>query len=241
MRLYFIRHAQSENNHLWDTTGSEKGRVEDPKLTEHGQQQAEILAGFLHSTSDSAPQTHDLQEVDNFRITHIYCSLMVRAVSTATAVARALHLPLKARADLHEVGGIYLQDDATGQFVARKGKTRAFFAENYPDCGLPEAVTEEGWHHTPYEVPSERLPRAKRVWEDLLARHGNTDDHVAVVSHGAFYNYFMSAAIGLADPSTSPVWFFLNNASISRLDVREAQVGLVYSNRIDFLPRGLVT
>jgi broad specificity phosphatase PhoE len=32
MQLYYIRHAQSENNDLWDRTGSDQGRSEDPKL-----------------------------------------------------------------------------------------------------------------------------------------------------------------------------------------------------------------
>lgn len=241
MRLYFIRHAQSENNRLWDTTGSDKGRVDDPMLTDDGHRQAELLASFLRTAANPEVKTRDVQQIDDLRITHIYCSLMLRAVATATQIARALDLPLIARDDLHEVGGIYLQDDATGEFIGRKGKNRTYYATHYPDARLPETVTDEGWHHYPYEVPSERSARAKRVWDDLLSRHGTTDDHVAVVSHGAFYNYLLSAAIGLADPSTSPIWFVLNNVSISRFDVRDGQVGVIYSNRVDFLPRDLIT
>ena len=36
MRLYFIRHGQSENNALYTATGSDRERVDDPKLTEIG-------------------------------------------------------------------------------------------------------------------------------------------------------------------------------------------------------------
>jgi hypothetical protein len=36
MHLFFIRHGQSANNHLWEQTGSNRGRSEDPELTETG-------------------------------------------------------------------------------------------------------------------------------------------------------------------------------------------------------------
>ena len=36
MQFYFIRHAQSSNNHLWDQTGSNRGRSEDAPLTPLG-------------------------------------------------------------------------------------------------------------------------------------------------------------------------------------------------------------
>ena len=36
MQFYFIRHGQSTNNALWETTRSNKGRSEDPELSELG-------------------------------------------------------------------------------------------------------------------------------------------------------------------------------------------------------------
>jgi broad specificity phosphatase PhoE len=50
MQLYFIRHGQSANNRLWDTTSSDEGRVEDPELTDAGQQQAKLVAQFWPNT-----------------------------------------------------------------------------------------------------------------------------------------------------------------------------------------------
>ena len=43
MQLYFIRHAQSENNWLFARTGSFDGRHEDPGITHLGQQQARVV------------------------------------------------------------------------------------------------------------------------------------------------------------------------------------------------------
>ncbi|MBI5877852.1 MAG: histidine phosphatase family protein [Chloroflexi bacterium] len=242
MRLYFIRHAQSENNHLWDSTGSSKGRSDDPRLTEIGVQQAEILAAHLrHAAGSGYAQTRDLQQIDDVRITHIYCSLMTRAMATATAIAKALHMPLVARDDLFEVGGIYLEDEETGENHGRPGGTRSYYSQHFPDCELPASVSEAGWWNRPYEHASERFPRAKRVLHDLLARHGDSDDRVAIVSHGAFFNYLLAAAVDLPDPTTSPTWFLLNNTSLTRFDFQDKQTGVVYMNRVDFLPRALVT
>ena len=47
MQFYFIRHGQSENNALWERTGSSEGRSEDPELTALGHRQAKRLAQFL--------------------------------------------------------------------------------------------------------------------------------------------------------------------------------------------------
>ncbi|NJK45922.1 MAG: histidine phosphatase family protein [Pleurocapsa sp. SU_196_0] len=51
MRLYFIRHAQSSNNALWDSTGSENGRSDDPELSDVGVMQARALGDFLIATT----------------------------------------------------------------------------------------------------------------------------------------------------------------------------------------------
>ena len=47
MRFVVIRHGQSTNNLLWETTGSESGRHPDTPLTETGHRQAELTAGLL--------------------------------------------------------------------------------------------------------------------------------------------------------------------------------------------------
>jgi len=240
MQFYFIRHGQSENNALWKRTGSSKGRSVDPELTEIGRQQSEILARFLRrSDPDLVVNGRDSQNVAGFGITHLYSSLMIRAVATGAAIARALDLPLVAWGDVHERGGIYLKDEGTDERIGQSGHHRAYFEAHYPDLVLPDSLGEAGWWNRPFEEHEQTLPRAQRFWRDLMERHGHTDDRVAVVSHGGFYNDLLAVILNL--PERERYWFALKNAAISRIDVDEETIGLVYLNRVDFLPKELVT
>lgn len=233
MQFYFIRHGQSENNALWKRTSSSKGRSEDPELTQVGQQQAEFVAQFLRQAES------DIQSIAGFGITHLYSSLMVRSVATGAAIAKALDLPLVAWEDLHERGGIYLKDEQTGERLGQAGKNRAYFEAHYPDFVLPDSLDEAGWWNRPFEEPEQRLTRVKRFLHDLMERHGHTDDRIAVVSHGGFYNDVLAAILNL--PEREGYWFALNNAAISRIDFDDERTGLIYLNRFDFLPKELVT
>jgi 2,3-bisphosphoglycerate-dependent phosphoglycerate mutase len=242
MQLYFIRHGQSQNNLLWVETGSSQGRSEDPDLTKTGRLQAQRLAEFLAAPGASQgalPADYDAQNAYGFDLTHLYCSPMIRAIETGWAIARTLGLPLVAWKDLHEVGGIHQADPETGERVGLPGKSRRFFAEAYPDLVLPETLGDDGWWHRPYERYEERPLRAHRFLTDLLARHGDSQDRVAVVSHGGFYNHFMRAILEMP-LGTSP-WFSINNTAITRIDFEEGRTWISYTNRVDFLPRGLIT
>ncbi len=225
MQFYFIRHGQSENNALWLRTGSEEGRSDDPGLTDLGRRQAEALARFLLTAG--------------LGITHLYTSLMIRAVATGAILAESLDLPLLAWEDLHEVGGIYLEDKTTGERVGRAGGNRAYFAAHYPRLVLPESVTEAGWWNRPFEERELRPARARRFWAELKARHGPTDDRVAVVGHGGFYNHLLATLLDM--PTREGYWFVLHNTGISRLDFHSQGVDLVYLNRTDHLPPGWLT
>jgi 2,3-bisphosphoglycerate-dependent phosphoglycerate mutase len=235
MQFYFIRHAQSSNNFLYDTTGSSVGRSEDPELTEVGYHQAELLARFL---ARGNPVPTDRLNRSGFGITHLYTSLMVRAVATATIIARELALAPVGWEELHEGGGIYLEDPETGEKVGQPGKTRAYFATHYPELVLPATFNDDGWWNRPFEEYEQVFPRAERFLNDLLTRHGNTEDRVAVVSHGGFYNVLMQTIFKIGRAN---VWFHLNNAAITRIDFLGEEIVLVYANRTDFLPNDLIT
>lgn len=242
MRLYFIRHGQSENNLLWSQTRSWKGRTEDPDLTPTGRQQAEVLARFLQQhTRSTAPPASDYnpQNVHGFALTHLYCSLMIRAVATGNILARALNLPLVAWEELHETGGINRLDGESGERIGLPGKNRAYFERHHPDLILPASLGEEGWWNRPFEAYEERPLRARRFLEELLERHGNTDDRVAVISHGGFYNYLLQAILEM--PGGEGIWFSLNNAAMTRLDFEAAEAWVSYMNRLDYMPRELIT
>jgi 2,3-bisphosphoglycerate-dependent phosphoglycerate mutase len=240
MQLYFIRHGQSENNALWAHTDSSKGRSQDPELTGTGQKQAETIAQFLYQNNAStASHLYDPQNVYGFGITHLYCSPMIRTVDTGMYIAQALDLPLVAWLDIHELGGIYMEDPDTGERVGLPGKSRAYFQARYPDLILPDAVDAEGWWNRPFEERRDRLPRAQRVLYILLERHGRTDDRVIMVSHGGFHNYLLAAILGMTKRDT--LWFDLNNIGITRVDLSDRYTTIVYVNRTDFLPTEFIT
>lgn len=240
MQFYFIRHAQSANNHLWDQTSSSKGRSEDPDLTPLGEQQAQHLAEFIkNSTPGTETEDRNAYNHKGFGLTHIYCSPMLRAVKTGLVLARSVGLPITVWKDLHEGGGIYLDDEATGEQVGLPGKPRSFFEQNYPDLTLTDEIKEEGWWNRPFEGREERMLRAERFLGELRRRHGDTSDRVAVISHGAFFNYFIYAVIHHV--RQDGLWFLMNNTGISRIDFGPEYTDIMYLNRCDFLPREMIS
>lgn len=240
MQFYFIRHGQSENNRLWALTGSHDGRNEDPELTSLGRQQAEALAGFLRQPGlGTSDPEWDPQNVGGFAITHLYCSLMVRAVATGAIVAKVLDLPLVAWPDAHEVGGIHHRIEETGERIGLPGKNRAYFRAHYPGLVLPEEIGQEGWWNRPFEDHDQRLPRARRFLADLLQRHGDTTHRVALISHGGFYRHLMHAVLDVPPGANS--WFSLENSAITRIDFDKGEILVHYMNRVGYLPRHLIT
>lgn len=272
MQLYFIRHAQSANNVLWSLTGSSEGRSEDPKITPLGRRQARTLAHFLaHGLSAPGPietvypedeplrtqpgeppvdfDTDDLHNRRGFCLTHLYTSLMLRAVLTGEILAQALDLPLVAWPETHESGGIYVEDEAAtaaAGFPVRlglPGKPRTYFARHHPNLILPANLNPHGWWNRPFEERPERFERVRLFLEQLQARHGGTQDRVAIVSHGAFYNYLLHVLLRIPVEMEQDFaqWFAINNCAISRFDFTEQDNVVVYLNRADYLPAELIT
>ena len=243
MQLIYIRHAQSTNNAIWTSSGKEVGRSHDPELTAIGLQQAELTAEFLARTDDTAQGgwAHDLQNRAGFGITHLHCSLMVRAVATGSVIANRLGLPLHAWVDWHEEGGLYLEDEAKGgERVGYPGYGRSYFAEKYPALVVPETLGEEGWWGKPFEENADRPARARRVFAVLMERYGHTDAHVGIVSHGGFYNHFLAAVYGVSETAL-PVRHAMNNCAISRFVFQADWPFIAYQNRAEHLPNDLLT
>jgi 2,3-bisphosphoglycerate-dependent phosphoglycerate mutase len=165
---------------------------------------------------------------------------MVRAVKTGSIVAKRLHIPLQAWEELHERGGIYLEDQETRQILRQAGKTRDYFASHYPELVLPDKFPEAGWwNFRPHEPPEASIERARRFLAGLLDKHGDSSDRVAVVSHGGFYNDFLDTL--LHHSGLNGAWFSMYNTAVTRIDFHDDIVELVYQNRIDFMPKEWVT
>ncbi len=240
MQLYFVRHAQSTNNHLYSINHSDEGRVEDPELTGLGLRQADAVAGFLaRSNPGDAVNGRDPTNHAGFHLTHLYTSLMIRAVQTSTAISKKINLPLTGWMDIHECGGIYLDDATSGTKVGQPGKKRSDFARLFPHLILPDEVQETGWWNRPHEEHEEFFPRARRVLEQLLRLHGGSDDRVCLVSHGGFYESMMYTICG--NPQYGGVGFHINNTGISRIDFNEYGAQIIYLNRLEHLSWDLIS
>lgn len=227
MDLFFIRHGQSANNNLFIKTGARVGRQADPDLTELGKIQAIRLAEFI------------FQHPQDFGFTHLYSSLMTRAIQTATPLAEALQLPVLGSTDLHESGGIYLEDEKDGTPIGQVGKSCEELAKLSSRLILPNSLNGSGWWDRPFESPEERPIRARRVAEWLLQIHGSSNDRVAIVSHYGFFNHLIWALLGLERPQGS--WFVLNNTAVCRFELTPESINTVYLNRIDHLLPELIS
>ena len=247
MQLYIIRHAQSKNNELYTNQQTWDGRSPDPLLSEAGQKQATVLASFLAlSNPGLEADDRDLHNRRGFGITHLYTSLLQRALLTALAISEAIEIPAVAWIDIHEWGGYYKIVEEFDERVGLPGPNRAFFEENYPSVVLPDALGAEGWWNRPYEPRELAIYRARLFWSELMSRHGQSDDRVAIVTHGGFFQTLMNLILGYSrlnqvGDKEKRVWFSVNNASITRLEVREDRIVLVYLNRLDHLPAELIT
>lgn len=269
MRLYIIRHAQSENNAFYVGRGTLGRRVPDPPLTPLGHKQAELLADRLAQPVPSVSTGRGEEQAADFGLTHLYSSLMVRAIMTASYAAERLGLPLVAWPEVHEIGGIYdtVGEGENEEKIGQPGNDRAFFASTYPHLILPETLGEGGWWNRPAETREAAYGRAREFWQTLLERHGGTDDRVGIVTHGGFFQRMIATLINphstlpperaavvesayqegtaLQKPTTVEgirrVWFDIQNTSITRIDFFDSEAVIVYLNRVDHLPVELIT
>lgn len=245
MQLYFIRHGQSTNN---VRDGDLTPRSSDPELTEKGVRQAELLAEFLAA---SAPGNWDPGDDPSnrrgFDLTHLYCSLMKRAIHTGNIIAQRLNLPLFGMPEAHEVGGVFLETLVNDVVTVNEeyGVDEGFLATNYPNLILTQPIPRSGWWRGGKENDNLPQKRAQKVLDWLRQRHASTDDRVAIVTHGGFYNHLLRAMLHISpeEPDNRKLGYRLvyNNCAISRFDFTDERVYLVYHNRAEYLPDDLIT
>jgi 2,3-bisphosphoglycerate-dependent phosphoglycerate mutase len=238
MELYIIRHAQSSNNALAD----ERERVCDPHLTELGRQQAEMLAAHLAAGPDLHPIrpwfTPPSANGHGYGITRLYTSPMRRCLQTAAPIARALRLTPEVWVDIHEHGGIWLDHGDGAGRRGYPGITRSELCTEFPGCNVPDRVSESGWWQGAYEDAPAAVARAEQVAETLRS-WGALDEKIALVSHGAFGSFLLSALLG---ESEQPVFYHLDNTSISLLRFRRvSEISVRYLNRLAHLPPEMIT
>ena len=236
MELYIIRHAQSSNNALTDWTE----RVSDPPLTELGERQADLVAAHLASTPAEAEQPGSGAHYANrtgFRFTRLFTSAMRRSLQTAAPIGQAIGLQPEVWVDIHEIGGVFL-DDHEGRGLP--GLKRDEIAEQFPTIQLSAEVTEEGWWNRQRETEEEWLERAARVAAELQERYAGTDEHLGLVTHGGFAAMLLYALFGHTKPRD--VILSHRNTAITRLDFYDdGTTYMQYFNRVEHLPSALLS
>ena len=254
MHLYLIRHCQSSNNAVLDKKRSSDESVPggawvdkmvpDPPLTEKGVKQGKLLASFLSEYGDSnTSQTllHDTQNNTGFDISHIYCSLMTRSIVTAQYISQELQLPLVVWQDIHECGGVFTKDADNGQRIGVQGPNYEHFRSTYPNLVIPEKIDVDGWWNRPVENLDDIQNRANRVHSQILERHAGKDHRVALITHVGFYHHLLSSILTVPQSQNRDLWLHLNNAAISHIDFNNESTRVNYLNRVDHLPRELIT
>lgn len=248
MQLYLIRHAQSQNNALWAATKSEDGRVPDPEITEIGHQQGKALGEYI--AAGEAEPVHPQEDPHNrkgFHLTHLYCSLMTRAVQTASYIAKATDLPLVGLDNVHEWGGLYSFDVEQELYTAVSGPNRAYFAERFPHLGLPDYLGEAGWYDKrPYEERTETAARAENFFVELLEKHGDSEDRVGIVSHGGFMHVLISYMMNSTKPLSTDThqrrnFYTHHNGAITRFNIGDDYNQLLYTNNVSYQPADIIT
>ena len=253
MEITFIRHAQSENNAWVPHGGSSSApshplRQPDPGLTELGERQIARLAEFLLGWWDLRADEEKRRLLPApFRIQRLYSSLMRRALQSAAALAEALAMPVAARTDLHEIGGIY--DGRDGAPARLPGLTRDEVAAEYPNFALPAALGEDGWWRREVESFEEATDRAAHFaeWLQEQARAEPTA-RIAIVTHGGWLDLLLRELIGQPIRERKGVLFSHFNTSMTRVDIlrdsrtdRGGRVILRFQNRVPHLTADLLS
>jgi 2,3-bisphosphoglycerate-dependent phosphoglycerate mutase len=263
MQLYFARHAESYNNGIEGHSNYYNRRKAEPELTERGRAQATHLAALIKGDTlrHSHARRHQLSRNpwnhEGFDITHLYCSLQLRAIETATLVADAIDLAPVAWPDIHECGGVVDYDPEDQKFHGTAGATATELMEWSTRLVLDETADPDGWWgHRGMERHEETIARADEVYRKMLDSHGGTDDRVLMVSHSMFYVFFICRILGIE--YSSELWLTLNNTGVTRIDLGDGDdyepgmdagrrklpglpVRVAYMNRLDHLPVELVS
>jgi broad specificity phosphatase PhoE len=229
MELFLIRHGQSTNNALQDWTQ----RVDDPLLTDSGERQAERTAAHFSTGLHLPPP---LRSAGRPFLDQLYCSPMIRAMQTAHPISRALGIAPRVWVEIHEIGGIYLDDG--DRKVGYPGRSRGELAQRFPDYELPKGLTDAGWWNRDFEELHEGHARATAVAQALRARAAD-DARVAIVSHGDFLSALLQVLGG--QPPGEGAYYAHRNTGITHIDLTGQSARVHYLNRFDHLDDGLLT
>jgi 2,3-bisphosphoglycerate-dependent phosphoglycerate mutase len=219
MDLYIIRHAESENN-----ARPVEERIHDPGLTPLGHRQAENLIKRLHPIEP----------------TRILVSPFRRTLETIAPYLKKTGGVADTWIDLHEQGGVMRGVDET-KFEGRPGMTRDEIQAGFPYIQLSDEIDHTGWWKCrPYEAFDETTARADRVFEQIRGEFAHTQERVALITHGLFMRFLMSAFMNI--PCAGYECFDnFTNTSVTKFSMTASRTLLALMNCVRHLPDHWIT
>ena len=159
MKLYMIRHGQSEANAHRDYS------IKDPLLTNIGWSQALETGYYLREI---------LEDIDCMLMSSPYR----RTLQTASEISRLANLPIIVEKDLFEFNGM---QDPDQPLMGSKDMAVLFptISEISDDIGM------DSWDSSPGETRRDFEVRVTRMM-DMLMGYAQSIDEIVVVSHGSF-------------------------------------------------------
>lgn len=189
MKLYLVRHAQSQNN------ANPNGPThDDAPLTGLGHEQARLTGAYLASLE--------------LKPAMLYASPMMRALQTVSHIQRELAMSPRIIPDICECGGPHRPP----------GRSSHDILKEFPNVDLDERVGPEGWWTSNESDDDDEAiySRAIVVGEWLRTRRAHDRRVVIAVSHGRFGSALVSSLLGLGPAGYSR--FPFDNCGITRID-----------------------
>ena len=219
MKLFIIRHAQSQNNALPTSQ-----RVPDAPLTERGLSQARHLAQWAQQT-----QFHDLL-TSPFR----------RTLQTSQLIYAASDAGWMTWTQLHEQGGCVSGVDEAS-FQGEPGMTGEAIRREFPGCVVSADIDDQGWWKSqPRETDLQLKERVTAVKEQIVTEFGAGERNIACVTHADFSQLLILALLG-DDADNLPAERTLLNASVTSFTIEANRVQMDGYSNVDHLPSELVS
>jgi len=217
MRLYLIRHAESENN-----AKPEAERVEDPAITTRGHLQADCLGRWLQTLS----------------IDCLLTSPFRRTLQTTRYATDRTGQSAEIWTDVFERGGCYR--GWGNNIQGGIGCNRDQIIEHLPGAMVPAGIDTEGWWNgRPPESDAAALTRAQQVTQKFVDRFGNSNDSVVAIIHAEFKRHLLAEMLhGQADAEQFGP---LCNVGITLLEHDARGWRLQWLNSVSHLPADQIT
>ena len=219
MKLFLVRHAQSQNN-----ARPIIERVQDAPITELGVAQAERLAEWARHA-----------ELDQ-----LWTSPFLRALQTSQPMHDVTDAPWETWTELHEQGGCVSGVDLA-TFQGQPGMTDLEIAQAFPGCRVSADIDAQGWWKCrPRETTEALVERVARVRDRLLGEFGSTSVRMACVTHADFSDLLISALLGEPIEPSEPLRG-LFNTGITSFTIDGETVRMDRYNCVDHLEPTQVT